>query len=165
VRRYGFLILMSVLFLFGAKSNNIVTHDNHVVIGRLEKVHIMAADMSKKARIDTGAKTTSIDAQEIETFLRDGKEWVGFTFNNQRIQAPLVRMVRIKRHGGKPIRRPVVELELQLAKITKKVEVTLANRARYHYPILIGRNFLRNHFIVDVNRIFVSSSNRVLKML
>lgn len=161
--RYMLLIMIGVGFLYGGTSNTIQENKEQIVIGRLENVHIMAVDMSKKARIDTGAKTTSIDAREIESFLKDGKEWVRFKFDNQPIEAPLVRTVRIKRHGGKPIRRPVVELELKLAKVSKKVEVTLTNREKYFYPILIGRNFLRKNFMVDVNRIFISHANKKIK--
>jgi len=162
--RYIFLVIAGIAFLYGAKSS-IQWDEKQIVIGRLEKVHVMAADMSKKARIDTGAKTTSIDAREIKPFVKDGKEWVRFTFNDKLIETPLVRMVRIKRHGAKPIRRPVVELELQLAQVTKRVEVTLTNREKYHYPILIGRNFLRKNFMVDVNRVFISSDNQRIAAL
>lgn len=131
-----------------------------IVIGRVERIKVMAVDITKKARIDTGAKTTSIDAREIEPFIRDGKDWVRFKFDDEPIEAPVARTVLIKRHGGKSRSRFVVELDLKLGPIVQKVEVTLANREKYVYPILIGRNFLKNQFVVDVTRVFLGCSSQ-----
>ena len=49
-----------------------------IIIGAVEKVRLLPPNVVLKARIDTGAKTTSIDAQNIIPFERDGKEWVRF---------------------------------------------------------------------------------------
>lgn len=48
------------------------------IIGKIERVRLVPPNVVLKARIDTGAKTTSIDAREITPFERDGKQWVRF---------------------------------------------------------------------------------------
>ncbi len=125
-----------------------------IVIGRVEYIHIVSANMTGKAKIDTGAKTTSIDAKDIVRFERDGKEWVKFKFAGQPIEKPLIKNILIKRHGAKSQRRPVVQLRLKLGEVSRNVNVTLTNRDNYIYPILIGRNFLKDTFVVDVSQTY-----------
>ena len=113
-------------------------------------------------RADTGAETTSIDASDIVEFERDGKKWVQFTVTDRstdvisEIKAPVVRNVRIKQHGVDNVRRQVVELELRMGSLRERVEVTLADREKFDYPILIGRNFLRGRAVVDVSRKYLT---------
>ncbi|HHH20176.1 MAG TPA: hypothetical protein ENK86_06675 [Campylobacterales bacterium] len=163
MRRWMISVVMGMVMGYGAESNTtqptVKKAATKMVIGRLEQVRVMEVGIAKKARIDTGAKTTSIDAHEIQLFERDGQAWVRFTFEDEPIEKPVVRTVLIKRHGGKSIRRQVVELELKLGQTVQTVEVTLANREKYTYAILIGRNFLRKRFLVDVSRVFMGCSN------
>jgi len=76
--------------------------------------------------------------------------YVTFDFFDQEITAPYVSDVEIKRHGTSPSIRPVVIMSLGLGSVTKKIEVSLTDRSKFDYPILIGRNFLIDNFIVDV---------------
>ncbi|MYM61772.1 ATP-dependent zinc protease [Pseudomaricurvus sp. HS19] len=132
------------------------------IIGQVEYVDVMPINMRKKARVDTGAETTSIDASDIVEFERDGKSWVKFKVEDRRtgevseIKAPVVRWVRIKQHGVENVRRQVVRLELRMGSLHDKVEVTLADRDRFDYPILIGRNFLQGRAVVDVSRKYLT---------
>ncbi|BFM06857.1 RimK/LysX family protein [Halioxenophilus aromaticivorans] len=135
------------------------------IIGRIEYVDVMSIDMRKKARIDTGAETTSIDASNIVEFERDGRKWVQFTVTDRssddmsEVKAPVVRTVRIKQHGVDNVRRQVVELDLRMGTLRETVEVTLADRERFDYPILIGRNFLRGRAVVDVSQKYMTLAN------
>ncbi len=128
------------------------------VIGGVEYVTLVGKEVKAKARIDTGAKTSSIHAEEIVEFERDGKPWVRFAFNPENGQEPVVverpvaRRVLIKRHGFDPQRRYVVTLGLRIGKIEEVVEVTLSNRSEFEFPVLIGRNFLTDNAVVDVSR-------------
>ena len=124
------------------------------IIGRVEYIKVVSTDILQKAKIDTGAKTTSIDAKEIVRFERDGKEWVKFKFAGKSIEKPLLKNILIKRHGVKSQRRAVIQLRLKLGKISRHVNVTLTDREEYIYPILIGRNFLKDAFIVDVSQTY-----------
>ncbi|MEM9670234.1 MAG: RimK/LysX family protein [Pseudomonadota bacterium] len=58
------------------------------------------------------------------------------------LERKVVRTVAIKRRGGGVERRPVVELDLCIAGIPVEGEVSLADRTRFNYPLLIGRDML-----------------------
>lgn len=132
-----------------------------MVIGQVEYV-IVDASVRTKARIDTGAKTSSINATDIVEFERDGKPWVRFGFSPAdgdepvAIERPVSRRVLIKRHGFDPQRRYVVTLGLAIGNIEVVVEVTLSDRSDFEFPVLIGRNFLTDNAVVDVSRQFIA---------
>ena len=130
------------------------------VFGGIEWVQVGDGGLRAKARIDTGAKTSSLHADDVVEFERDGKRWVRFTFNAeegqapQLIEVPVVRKVRIKRHGEEveSQRRYAVKLLLVIGPVSEKVEVTLNDRSDFEYPVLIGRNFLTDNAVVDVSK-------------
>lgn len=130
-------------------------------IGQVEYVDILPEGIRQKARIDTGAETTSINALDIEYFERDGKPWVKFKVVQRRsgnvteFTKPIVRNVLIKRHGAKNDRRPVIKMTLAIGSIKKKIEVSLTDRSKFEFPVLIGRNFLYGDIMVDVSNKFL----------
>ena len=73
------------------------------VYGWRENIQVDGIKGNLRAKLDTGALTSSIHAEEIELFERDSKKWVRFVFtvpgqeNAPRtvVEAPLVRTVRI----------------------------------------------------------------------
>lgn len=131
------------------------------VIGQVEYVDIMPAGIRQKARIDTGAETTSIGAQNIQQFERDGRRWVKFKVyyggeeDVVEFVKPMERRVLIKRHGTENVERPVVKMRLAIGSIEQELEVSLADRLQFQYPVLIGRNFLDGKVLVDVSRKFL----------
>lgn len=128
-----------------------------LIIGRVENVFIQSTKVKLKARIDTGAGLTSLHAIEMVTFERDGKPWIKFKVQVKKqppikIERPIERFVEIKQQGGDTQRRPVVLISIRLGEIEEQVEITLTDRGDYVYPVLIGRNYLRDRAIVDVSR-------------
>ncbi len=128
-----------------------------LVIGQAEWIAVPSIDTVFRARIDTGATTTSIFATEVEIFERDGKDWVRFVIQNTDpkaeipMEAPVARIVPIKKRGVEGhTRRPAVEMDLVMGDATRKVEVNLADRTGFEFPLLIGRDFLRGLAVVDV---------------
>lgn len=127
------------------------------IIGEMEPVTIVTAKSTFPARIDTGATTSSIDAQDIVRFERDGKSWVKFNLKDRKtgkvtlIESKLTRIVEIKRHGAEPQHRPAVKLKTKLGDKELYSEFTLADRSSFDFPVLIGRNVLSGNFIVDVS--------------
>lgn len=128
------------------------------VIGWAEYVKVKDTDMVMNARIDTGALLSSVHSRVIK--ITPGKapgepERITFEiFNegkNKTLERDLVRWVQIKRKGVSGfIKRPVVHLQLCIAGKPVDGEVNLANRSRFIYPLLIGRNILKKaHFVVD----------------
>lgn len=168
-----FLILMFLLYstsLIEAKENvipsteenstfenlNTEKPDTKKIIGAVEHVRLVPPNIVLKARIDTGAKTTSIDAQQITPFERDGKQWVRFVCldgkKEHTIEKKVIKTVQIKRHGEESQNRYVVKMRIVLGDVSQLVSVNLNDRGAYTYPVLIGRNFLQDYFIVDVSK-------------
>ena len=122
--------------------------------GWLEHAHIMPDGFSMKAKLDTGADNSSINARKITTFFKDGSDWARFSVRNFEgdklvIERPIIRTTTIKRHNGDHQDRPVIELSLCIDGIIKTVEVNLVDRSKLNYQLLIGRNFMRNSLLVD----------------
>ena len=111
-----------------------------------------------ESRIDTGADTTSIHAENIQLIEKDGKRYVRFvlidpgTGETLQQEVRLRRRVLIKQNEGPRERRYVVRMWVTLGKVKSRIDVNLSDRSDFEYPLLIGRNFLTDSMIVDVSR-------------
>lgn len=131
------------------------------VAGWLETVRVYPANMLLTAKLDTGAKNSSIKADIVEILKREDGAWVRFTITNKKgktvtLERPVVRTAKIKSRRGGYIERPVVLLGICLGNAFKKVEVNLAPRENFNYHLILGRSFLQNAFYVDVDRKFTT---------
>ncbi|WP_189465312.1 ATP-dependent zinc protease [Litchfieldella qijiaojingensis] len=141
---------------------------NKEVLGRSEWIGLPDVGTYLKARIDTGANTSSLSAKEITRFERDGENWVRFKLAlteddvaveqvlDQWIEAPVVRRVRITQAAGNHS-RPVVSLLMTLGPIREQVEFTLNDRTHLNYPVLLGRRFMMDIAIIDVAQRYIHS--------
>lgn len=141
----------------------IIVHPYELPIyGWVEWACILPDAVRMKAKLDSGAKTSSISAHDIVHFERDGQRWVRFLMDNPEtglsieMERPLSRRVRIIRHESEPQRRPVVELEVIIGDVHQKVEFSLIDRNNFIYPILIGRNFMRGKLLLDTDNTFLA---------
>jgi hypothetical protein len=137
---------------------------NRQVVGRAELVKIYPGNLELRARMDTGAKCSSIDADHVKKFERGGANWVQFTVINHRgekitIEKKVIRWSKIKRKRAKTIIRPVVMLGICLGDLYRVVEVNLADRDNFNYPMLIGRSFMENTIVVDPSTSYVTRPN------
>ncbi len=145
--RFLSLVLLSCL-AFSASAKQI--------IGINEQVALPTEGLELKAKIDSGAKNTSLHALNIKLFQQNGKQWVSFDTLNQKketisLSAPVHRIARIKRHNGKSQERPVIITGVCIGNILRNVEVNLIDRSRLNYPLLIGRTYLDGNFLIDVS--------------
>lgn len=130
------------------------------LFGWREYIHVDGVEEKLKAKLDTGARTSSIHAEEIELFERDGKKWVRFIVTDPsvkkpartRIEAPFVRITRIKEPGGESTRREVVRLSFTIGDRKLRGEFTLNNRSNMLVPVLIGRAVIKDLGWVDPSR-------------
>lgn len=134
------------------------------IMGWVEWVHVFDTDFRVKAKLDTGAATSSLDATGIEAFKRDGKSWVRFTVTDpataesEVLEKRRKRVVRIVRHNGKHQKRYVVELDVCLGEERQSIEVSLIDRSQFIYPLLLGRSALEKmSIVVDPSDTFVMS--------
>ncbi len=145
-----------------AKQDEVVTPASDMkIIGQIEYVDIMPEGIRQKGRIDTGAETTSLGVSDIQFFERDGNNWVKFnvlhriTAEVTEFAKPIERMVLIKRHGAENVERPVVNMTLAIGSIKHTLEVSLTDRSKFEFPVLIGRNFLDGKIAVNVSHKFL----------
>ena len=128
------------------------------IVGAVEWARVQPAGLWVESRIDTGADTTSIHAEDIQLVEKDGKRYVRFvlldavTGSAHQQELRLRRRVLIKQSGGPDERRYVVRMWLTVGDIRAKIDVNLSDRTDFEYPLLIGRNFLMDNMIVDVSR-------------
>jgi hypothetical protein len=126
------------------------------VIGEVENIYLPPMKSAFQARIDTGATTSSIDVTDLKQFERDGDRWVSFTIENretkekQSFEKPLSKRIRIRRSGENE-RRPIVEMDVKMGGEKFKADFTLAERSKFDYQALVGRNILSGRAIVDVS--------------
>jgi len=114
-----------------------------------------------KAKVDTGARTSTlhVDAIEVLEVLADGTELVELTISPDRrrpgvqvrTQARVLRRTRVVDSGGHPEVRPVVETEIVLGPVRKRVLVTLTDRSGMLFRMILGRKALEGDFRVDVS--------------
>lgn len=110
-----------------------------------------------KAKLDTGARTSSLHAFDLEWFDRGGTPWVRFEIHPwQRSTADaivaetaVVATRDVRSSSGELDRRPVVEAMLVIAGTALTAEVTLTRRDEMGFRMLVGREALRSRFVVD----------------
>ncbi len=138
--------------------------NNRIILGEVENVYLDPPGKLFKARIDTGAQTSSLNAVDKVEFERDGKPFVKFHIAdpNSGELIELTRRIRgyvsIKQHKKKSQRRPVVRLRVKLGEIDEQTDFTLVDRTKFRNQVLIGRNLLKDLAIVDVSKKFVAPS-------
>ena len=140
--------------------------DTLKILGWVEFVRLEPWGIKLSARIDTGANTASLSAYNIETFRKNGKKWVKFSFDFKKdseersveIERPLIRMLKIKQHDGPPQERPVISMEICLADEVREIEFDLVDRRALNYPILLGRKALSGYALVDPARAYLTKA-------
>jgi len=128
-----------------------------ILIGRIEWVDLPEIKVKHKARIDTGAKTTSMHAKNIEEVMRGGELFVKFiTEDDEGKPIEVTRKVdttqKVANAGGSVMKRYVIKEKVKMGNIEREVSVNLNDRSKMDYKFLVGRNLLLGRFIVDVAR-------------
>lgn len=165
------LDLIRIIFLFalmliqpGGISCAQESEKDKYIVGWVEYVTLFPDHLKIKAKLDTGAKNSSLNAAHIVEFKRAGATFVRFELTNwkgrtETIEAPVIRMAKIKQHNSKPERRPVIQIGICLGRVYKQVEVNLVNRSNFNYQLLIGRSFLKGQFAVDPSKTFTINTD------
>ncbi len=122
--------------------------EEKVTIGEVEDVVLLPWGVKVPARIDTGAATSSLDARELR--VRDGVAEFKLPKNHGglRLQLPVVEWQHIRGADFRE-RRPIVEITLCMGPRQIRTRVTLNDRSMTTYPLIIGRNVLKENFVVD----------------
>lgn len=116
-----------------------------------------------KAKLDTGAQTSSIHAYDVEEFSRDGAEWVRFRVRPWQksledelvVERPVHDRRRVRSSSGHVQERFVVRTSLVMVGREVSAQVTLSNRDEMGFRMLVGREALRHGFVVASDRSFL----------
>jgi hypothetical protein len=142
------LVLASAVFLLGP---GIALAEGKITIGTVEDVILLPWGVKLSARIDTGAAKSSLDARE----LKIENNMVAFKLPEQlgglQLRLPIIEWRHVRSPDGLQ-RRPVVEMEFCLGPKRIRNKVNLNDRSFVKYPLILGRNFLKDQFVVDVKR-------------
>lgn len=113
------------------------------------------------AKIDTGARTSSLHAHVLEDFLRDGERLVRFAvdWGGERhfCEAIHVDVRGITSSNGDQQTRFVIKTPLTIGNLTFRAEISLADRSQMQFPMLIGRTALRRRMVVDSGHSWLQS--------
>lgn len=137
--------------------------DSPEAFGWVQKADIKPWDIKVKAKLDSGALTSSLDARDIESFEQDGEDWVRFRFElededsgdtvTREVERPLFRTLAVRGAGGRD-ERPVVLLNLCIGDTVYEEQFSLRDRSDMLYPALLGRRTIRHLGYLDVDSTF-----------
>ena len=141
-----------------------------VLIGRWDYADFPEFQLSNvPVKIDTGAFTSSLRCSSIEEINKDGKSILRYTILDQDDPIPMERRTFetdnygsriVKNTGGEPEKRFSVETIVQIFDQNILVEFTLAKRQGLRFPVLLGRKFLGNRFLIDPSKTRLSHKRK-----
>lgn len=119
-----------------------------------------------KAKVDTGARSSSLHAFGIREFVRDGRRMLSFTIHPlQReshitiaAEAELLEYRHVRSSSGHHTRRPVILTPVELFGQRWEIELTLASRDEMGFRMLLGRQAVRRRFLVDPARSYLAGT-------
>lgn len=133
-----------------------------VVIGWKEYVDFPAWGIRRvRAKVDTGARTSALDVARYELHECQGQGLVADLHLTLRprhrkkpvvVRVPVLRMVTVSNSAGMRETRPLIETELCLGSVRKKILLTITNRHAMRFRMILGRQALANDFVVDVGK-------------
>lgn len=133
-----------------------------IILGWAENVVLTDPGFRLRAKLDTGAETSSLDARIIKKFRQGGKRWVRFAITNPKtgeehvLVRQRVRTIGVVQHEGINQVRPTVVLQMCVADRLLDVEVSLVDRSEFTYRLLLGRSALEPFALIDPSATFLS---------
>ena len=142
------LSILAPIFLF---TPGVALAEEKTVIGGVEDVILLPWGIKLPARVDTGAAKSSLDAREIKVQDDMIEFKLPAKYGGLQIRLPIMGWRHIRTPEGLE-RRPVVELEICLGPKRFRTLVNLTDRSMVKYPLILGRNALRDNYLVDVKK-------------
>lgn len=127
-------------------------------IGWREWVELPDLGIKKiKAKIDTGARTSVLHAENCELKTIDGKDYVQFTLiygsrknpKEKQCLAEIIEQRKVTDSGGHSQSRFVISTRLRVGDVIRKIEITLTSRKGMKFRMLLGRTAVSEGFLID----------------
>lgn len=131
------------------------------LIGRIDKVDFPEFNlMDIDVKIDSGAYTSSIHCSDIIEIQENRVNYIQFTlldpehpaYNNKIFKTQNFSTKLVKSSNGISENRYVIKTEIRLFNQTFPIYLTLTQRGEMKYPVLIGRKFMNDKFIIDTTQ-------------
>jgi hypothetical protein len=121
-----------------------------------------------KAKVDTGARSSSLHAVNVKKFTRDGETWVRFQVHpiqrssehTVEVEAVVIEERTVRSSSGNSSLRPVILTHVTLLGKTWPIEITLAARDDMGFRMLLGREAVRGKFFIDPKASYYGGSSR-----
>ncbi len=154
-------LIPAVLLLLSLVAARAAAAGDPIVLGWLELARLGPDRLILRGKLDTGARNSSLNAQDVARFRKDGRLWVRFSVTNNKgrtvkFERPVEGIATIKRAGADAEERYVILLDVCVAQISRRVEVNLTDRSDLNYQLLIGRRFLEGAILVDSSSTFTT---------
>ena len=149
-----------------AKSSDAKVGVDRLVVGWREWLALPGLGIpSIKAKIDTGARTSSLHARDIEPFDgEDGGEWVRFKIRPDlrhpkfvvECEAPISSHRQVRSSSGHPEERYFIVTTVALGGVEWEIEMSLTCRKQMKFRMLLGREALRGRCMVEPHTSFLT---------
>lgn len=148
-----------------------MAHSKTVVYGYIEKATLVDQNLTLSAKLDTGAKSASLNAHHIKEIIKNGKPYLSFIVpskeGDKHFECEYIGKINIKNRAEENqtsklfryfVKRPVVLMKVKLGQQTQVIRVNLANRKHFIYPMLLGREaIVAFNGCVDPNERYIQS--------
>lgn len=139
----------------GPDVQRVVVSGDKLVLGEVERVWMDPPGTFLEARVDAGSAGSSLQADEVVEFERDGNKWVRFNVAVE--DEPVTVERQVTRYSKNT---PVVTLRIQIGDVRETVEVTLVDPSDGDERLVLGRNYITDLALVDVARKHVQPAFR-----
>ncbi len=142
-----------------------------LLIGRKEKVDFPKLKLfGIDAKVDTGAYTSAIHCDSIRAVRKGGERFVRFrlldpshpAYDGKEIRKPLLGRRKIKNSFGQTEFRYIIKTLIEIFGRKFDIELSLSDRSKMEHPILLGRKFIQDKFVVDVSRFDLSKRKKAI---
>ena len=148
--------MFKILLLLSFLLSNLFSQE--LILGKIDKFDLPELNLkSVKAKIDTGAKTSSLHCMTIKP-TKDG--YIKFIvldennkkFTGQYITKKITRIANVKSSNGTVQKRYFIQTPIIIYNKTYNIELSLSFRGSMKFPLLIGRELIKQGFLVDVTK-------------
>ena len=138
-----------------------------LVIGWREIIALPNLGISQiKAKIDTGARSSALHAFHLQKFQRDGQDMIRFQVHPYQrdsqhtvtAEAQLLEYREVRNSGGQVQLRPAILTTVELDSVQWQIELTLTNRDVMGFRMLLGRQAIRDQFLINPGKSFLQSN-------
>jgi hypothetical protein len=147
------VVFITLLFFLGGGQP--LMAQEKITIGLVEEIILLPWRIKIPARIDTGAAVSSLDVRELTVKGKIAEFKLPPKYGSSLISVPIVAWQKIRSAESRE-RRPIVEIDLCVGPKQLRARVNLNDRSQVQYPFLLGRNILKENFVVDCMKEYCS---------